>query len=142
MAPSSPHALANELSRLSTDEEKKAAVVSYVNNLDVDTSKSTQDLRPGRDNQSDPCSIPDPELERQLFEILKKHNLMSWFYETFIKTKDLGSFPAIERLPCAHVQVKKQWNCPNEGKLVCGNCRLVGYCSKVRIRAKYCSRLN
>ena len=36
----------------------------------------------------------------------------------------------LEYIPCAHVNSSTRLGCPNGGKLVCGRCQLVRYCSK------------
>ncbi|KDQ51336.1 hypothetical protein JAAARDRAFT_211116 [Jaapia argillacea MUCL 33604] len=36
----------------------------------------------------------------------------------------------LERLPCANVEAATHNTCPNDGKLACGVCKLVSYCSK------------
>ncbi|KDQ51326.1 hypothetical protein JAAARDRAFT_185086 [Jaapia argillacea MUCL 33604] len=36
----------------------------------------------------------------------------------------------LERLPCANVEAETRTTCPNDGKLSCGVCKLVSYCSK------------
>jgi hypothetical protein len=40
-------------------------------------------------------------------------------------------YPPPERLPCANVEVERYTTCPNPGKMACGACKLVSYCSRV-----------
>lgn len=40
-------------------------------------------------------------------------------------------FPPPDTLPCANVQVHKYEVCNKPGTMVCSECRLVSYCSKV-----------
>lgn len=40
-------------------------------------------------------------------------------------------FPPLDTLPCANVQVYKYEVCNKPGTMVCSECRLVSYCSKV-----------
>jgi len=44
--------------------------------------------------------------------------------------RDADKVKALERAPCANVVPEQRWGCPNEGKLACSKCKLVGYCSK------------
>lgn len=39
--------------------------------------------------------------------------------------------PPLERTPCSNADYSIRWRCKNGGKLVCGRCQLVRYCSKV-----------
>ncbi|KDQ11253.1 hypothetical protein BOTBODRAFT_57569 [Botryobasidium botryosum FD-172 SS1] len=39
-------------------------------------------------------------------------------------------FEILERAPCAGNIPSRNWACPNEAKLTCSKCKLVGYCSK------------
>lgn len=41
------------------------------------------------------------------------------------------NYPPFDRVPCSNADCSIRWGCPNGGKLVCGRCQLVRYCSKV-----------
>jgi hypothetical protein len=128
MAPSAEEDFANELSHLSTDEEKMAIVMSYFNS--IQTKEINGYLLPTTDNPSNPTASVETDPSPNFYEILQKHGLLSAFHENIMSEVVMNT--AIKRAPCAHVQVERRWSCSNEGKLVCSGCRLVGYCSKVR----------
>lgn len=50
-------------------------------------------------------------------------------FQDFINQGD--GHPPLEHAPCANVQPEIDWSCKNTGRLACGKCQLVGYCSKV-----------
>ena len=48
----------------------------------------------------------------------------------------------LESAPCANVEPKDHWGCKNGGKLVCGRCQLVRYCSKVSLNLALATSLS
>lgn len=123
-------ALAKELARLSTDEEKLAAII-----------KSQSDKKPlpisgvraGGGNTSDPLGVREKMASADVAgfkKLIEQHGLTKAYMESTAKNVGEGILP-LERAPCANVQVENRWSCPNEGKLACSRCKLVGYCSKV-----------
>jgi hypothetical protein len=63
-------------------------------------------------------------------ELLERHGI-HW-HDIAIAFAGVGEKP-LERLPCANVEPTKSWRCQENGRLACGECKLVSYCSKVRI---------
>ncbi|KAF8151754.1 hypothetical protein B0H34DRAFT_801437 [Crassisporium funariophilum] len=48
----------------------------------------------------------------------------------YVKENSRPKYPPLEMLPCANVEVEKYRACPKNGKLACGACKLVSYCSQ------------
>lgn len=140
MAPSqnqiTVEALANELSQLSSAEDKIAAINARLQGAQ---SGSAPVYLPGLQaeggNPSDPLNVSYRENDEvdQLVALLEKHGLTEAWTASNSAQRSFDRVSALKRLPCAHIQPENRWGCPNEGKLACSRCKLVGYCSKVRI---------
>ncbi|KDQ11252.1 hypothetical protein BOTBODRAFT_57568 [Botryobasidium botryosum FD-172 SS1] len=122
MAASNPlDQLAEKLSHLSTTEEKEAAVSTVLGDA-------------GPFDLFSPTSFLD-DIGRMM-DLLKQHGLAEpnslerIYRASEAKEKGGRILMPHNRAPCANVNPAKAWGCPNEGKLACGRCKLVGYCSK------------
>ncbi|KAF8891944.1 hypothetical protein CPB84DRAFT_1368633 [Gymnopilus junonius] len=70
------------------------------------------------------------KISDKVFDLAQKHGLesayLAWAME---KSFHLAESP-LERLPCANVKPAEEWRCDKDGKMTCGECKLVSYCSK------------
>lgn len=76
---------------------------------------------------------PDPSRSSNLHEKAEKSNTPETFLQTMIQECMTPKFPPLQNLPCANVEVEKYQACKNPGTLACSVCKLVSYCSKVRL---------
>lgn len=53
--------------------------------------------------------------------------------DCMISGKIRPKFGPLDHNPCANVVVANAWACPSPGTLACSACKLVSYCSKVRL---------
>lgn len=117
-----------------TVEEQVAALWA-----DDPHSGPTAQLNPGGNNPSDPSDVSG-RLSRDLPDIPKPDSEVGKaFYASFKKAVlgPGGGGPAavdytIREPPCANVNVAQKQACPKRGSSLCGSCKLVQYCSKVR----------
>ncbi|KAF8800836.1 hypothetical protein BYT27DRAFT_7245483 [Phlegmacium glaucopus] len=112
----------DRLSRLMTPEVK-AKVENAMHRDLIIQSKGLRRIPP--DPKAGQCS-PVPNLND--IDECDTAGLQDAVLKSFIHMKP--RFPPPEVLPCANVQVEQYTACENQGKLACGACKLVSYCSK------------
>ncbi|KIP03296.1 hypothetical protein PHLGIDRAFT_245089 [Phlebiopsis gigantea 11061_1 CR5-6] len=103
--------LSEALSRLTTTDEKASTIVSHF---------------------ADPQSAITPagaELfdNEEFSELLDRHGVSHFDLARAMPSR--AKF-ALEKIPCAYINVNTEQECLKDGTAVCTNCRLVLYCSK------------
>ena len=152
--PSSPldkfDSLDKELSLLSKEEDKVATLLSYIQ---LNPSSIGFDLPSMRHFVSNSSSFSSharvgtnvdthSTFLDQLSALCKKYGLERQYptvllnalmqVTSSIANPSRGPIP-IKRNPCANGIPALSKSCPNEGNLACAACRIVSYCSKVRL---------
>lgn len=126
--------LAARLAGLSTVEEQVAALWS-----DDPHSGPLAQLNPGGNNPSDPSDVAGilprspPDFPKPDSEVGKA--FLASFKKAVLGPGGGGRAAvdyAIREPPCANVDVARKQACPKRGSSLCGSCKLVQYCSKVR----------
>lgn len=132
--------LAEQLDGMQDADAKEKALIAYlqqtVEDLEagrIQTTVSAATLSPDNDveplpsvGESDTNQSPD-----DAFDLARKHGLESVFIAWVMNRSLQVAENPLERLPCANTRPEEDWRCKKEGEMVCGQCRLVSYCSKV-----------
>ena len=123
--------LADRLDQLELARDKEIALVEYLQApLEVDT---TLKLLPSGFGTSDSNGGGETRKSTIFADIISKHNLgqayLNWIFTDYQPTATNNK--PLERLPCANVKPEENGGCRDDGKLTCGECHLVSYCSKV-----------
>ena len=123
--------LSAQLSQLSTKDAKMEAVSTYVNSALQGPGQRETIVHLAGNNVSNSVG----QTERRdgdtaiLMRLLEQHGLD---FDDYMKILSESEFDAsLARAPCAHVVPEEAWSCPNEGRMICSNCNIVAYCSKV-----------
>ncbi|KAL6308530.1 hypothetical protein BKA93DRAFT_762976 [Sparassis latifolia] len=117
------------LSRLLNPEGRRAAFQAY--NRDLTNQSASLRRLPPRDDPNELSNLMNAPMANQPLHDLDastEAQVRDRFLESLKKLRP--RFPPPENLPCANVEVEKHRCCPNEGRMACGGCRLVSYCSK------------
>lgn len=122
--------LSAQLSQLSTKDAKMEAVSTYLNSALQGPGQRETIVHLAGNFVSHPVG---PTERRDgdnaiLMRLLKQHGLD---FDDYLKILSGSDFDAsLARAPCTHVVPEEAWNCPNEGRMICSNCKIVAYCSK------------
>ena len=126
--------LSDRLDQSEHAKDKEIALVEYLQaHLEVDKGYTTLKLLPSGFGNSEGNGGSETRESTIFADIIGKHNLgqayLNWVF-THLQPTAANNRP-LERLPCANVKPEENWGCRNDGKLTCGGCHLVSYCSKV-----------
>lgn len=126
MTPPDPlQALSSTLSRLHTSEDKEAAVITFLDSFHTTTAFRQLNSHGGHTSpQSSQPSIFD---DSAYYKLLHEHGIKPEVL--FKRTRTPGFF--MDEAPCAFIDVKGGAACKEIGRKICGECRLVKYCSPV-----------
>lgn len=139
-------AFENILSALtSKDAQLELLLAAFREQLNTRSKELQPFLQLGGDEHQEiqlqsPPDFNDLEYAQGLFSIAKKLGLADEIRKELGSSKISGlkewenswSKP-LDRLPCANVVVLDKYKCPNLGVRACTGCRLVSYCSTVRL---------
>lgn len=125
--------LSDQLDQSEHARDKEIALVKYLQaHLEADKDHTTLKLLPSALGTPDGDGRGETRESTILSDIIRKHNLgqayLDWVF-TYLQPTAADNKP-LERLPCANVKAEENWGCRNDGKLTCGECHLVSYCSK------------
>jgi len=125
--------LSDQLDQSEHARDKEIALVKFLQDLEVDKGYTTLKPLPTGFGTSD-GNGPGETRESTIFaDIIRDHSLnqayLNWVF-TQLQPTAADNKP-LERLPCTNVKPEENWRCRNDGKLTCGECHLVSYCSKV-----------
>lgn len=126
--------LSDRLDQSELARDKEIALVEYLQaHLEDDKGYTTLKLAPSGFETSDGNGGGEARESTIFADIIRKHNLgqahLNWVF-THLQPTAANNKP-LERLPCANVKPEENRGCRNDGKLTCGECHLVSYCSKV-----------
>ena len=127
--------LAARLARASTLEDKVEMLRSQPSQ-----PRTTANLFPGGNNPSIPEGIANLPPSNEFCDLLDANPDLRDAYYTSLEKDVLGSGGgdlavnhAIREQPCANVDPTRSFACINRGTSLCSSCKLVNYCSKVRV---------
>ena len=122
--------LEQELSRLSTSEDKVTFVQDWFASFNNTPRVAFADARTATHDRTDRSD----EAWSNFVGLMKAQGIWEVYQEAELRnigTSLLDKVKPLPRLPCANVEPAKTRECGKEGKLACGACKLVSYCSKV-----------
>ena len=131
-------ALSKQLDRLQNDEEaKRMALADYLNETVnkaeaegityLTDSELAAQGQLGEEDQGE-------EDQFDAVTLAERHGIGQVYYDWLLRRSLKMSDPPLEDAPCANDPPGKEWHCENGGKLACGLCKLVSYCSKVSLK--------
>lgn len=125
--------LSDQLDQAEHARDKEIALVKFLQAGLEDKGYTTLKPLPSGFGTSDGNGRGETPRESTIFaDIIKKHNLdQAYLNWTLTCSQPTAEHKPLERLPCANVKPEENWRCRNDGKLTCGECHLVSYCSKV-----------
>ena len=119
------------LGRLPNEEEKASAMVTFLDRFGGRDAPLVRYNSPGINaSHIDRVDMPIPD--EVIRGLMAKHGITSMGYMEATHRKNATVDFSLNGAPCAHVNLKRRFLCPNDGTLICSACRLVHYCSKVR----------
>ena len=122
--------LSAQLSQLSAKEAKMEVVSTYLNSALQSPGQREIVQHLAGTNVSNPISqTRHRNDEDAMYGLLKRNGLDFDDYMNILMKTTFDV--SLARAPCAHVVPGEAWNCPNEGRMACSNCKIVAYCSKV-----------
>ncbi|KAK7685060.1 hypothetical protein QCA50_011897 [Cerrena zonata] len=122
--------LEQELSRLSTAEDKITSVQSWFQSSAREPQRIVHDARTETYDKTD----RERQEQDRLMKLMNDHDILDIFQKSLCdetKSTMLNEIVPIIVLPCANVEATKGKACTKEGKSACSACKLVKYCSKV-----------
>lgn len=125
MAPPDPlKELSTLLSQLRTSEEKTAATNTFLRRFDAPLPYRQLNSQGGHTSQGDQSP---PFSQSVFYSVLNKHGVDT--NELFKLSRTMGF--ALDEAPCAFIDITRNAECKEVGRKICGECRLVQYCSSV-----------
>ena len=122
------------LSGLSDPNHKAAELVSFLTRLGIADPPATRAPRATGGNTAGAPSLPGlPFDEHELNRLVMRHGISPSLYCTALNRQDDRPEVLLDEVPCAFVNPATRDECLKAGSRVCGGCRLVKYCSKVRL---------
>ncbi|PPQ96108.1 hypothetical protein CVT26_004742 [Gymnopilus dilepis] len=127
-------ALSNQLDRLKDDQEaKRMALMDY---LQESTHKFQLEEHSSSNDESGDEGDEDHDTGKaggdhaNAYVLAQRHGLAQAFDDWLLKRTLRMAKPPLEFVPCANARPDDDWHCENAGKLTCGQCKLLSYCSK------------
>jgi hypothetical protein len=135
--------LSDTLSRLSTKPEKATAAASFFHQLEAVEKGTTQPSLSG----GEVVSLDPPDLSNydSINKLLRQHevdeNSVTEAQAAFI-ISNMERVVILDRVPCAFANPSRDEECDKEATKLCSACKLVKYCSEVRVRSFLVSLLS
>ncbi|PBK64333.1 hypothetical protein ARMSODRAFT_918507, partial [Armillaria solidipes] len=129
--------LDKSLSALSSANDKKAALLAFLDKLERDSKPPLNLLYPSSNTPKTNPNVEDIINQRALEDLIARHGLQQEMFEVqrtqFSRTPlKFGTPmpPPLGRLSCANQSTSKSQFCLKDGTMSCSGCFLVRYCSK------------
>ncbi len=129
--------LDKSLSALSSTNDKKAVLLTFLDKLGRDSKRSLNLLYPSSNTPKTNPNVEDIINQKALEDFIARHGLQqemlevqrTWFSRTPLKF-GTPMPPPLARLSCANQSTSKSQFCLKDGTMSCSGCFLVRYCSK------------
>ncbi|KAK0452836.1 uncharacterized protein EV420DRAFT_1558595 [Desarmillaria tabescens] len=129
--------LNKSLSELSSKDDKKLTLLSFLDKRERDSKQPLNVLFPSPNTPKTIPNLEDAKYVKALDDIIKRHGLQKEMIEvgrilSSRKPLEFGTPmpPPLSRLSCANQDTSKSQFCYKDGTMSCSGCLLVRYCSK------------
>jgi hypothetical protein len=125
-----------ELSRLSTTDSKLAAIAQWAHDgpAPSDDIARVHLTSHGTTIGEDLLKNMNETQGTAFSELLERHGITPDAYMRHtLRGGGASTEFVLDVLPCAHVDAGQLQKCPKKGTLTCASCKLIRYCSKVRV---------
>lgn len=122
--------LGTRLSQISSMEEKRSVVLSFLQSVSV-SHQSTSTAKSSSRKPRDRTLTEELFSKKEFRDIMSLHGISRQMLDSAVLDRQAPVNHVLESVPCAHQE------CNKKGTFVCGGCGLVHYCSRVMAMTLY-----